>query len=67
MQFQTEATSWNTVKTQIAGPRAIGGQIEDVRSLLAEDWQVRVSRPAVSAIAAVNYRCPPDVALLDTE
>lgn len=40
-------------------------QIEDLRSLLAEDWQTRLSRPELGAVVAVNYRCPSDAVLLD--
>ncbi len=55
MQYETEVMPWRTIKTQIAGLRTIESRIEDVRNLLAVDWQVRVSRPAVSAAATIEY------------
>lgn len=65
MQYQIEAKSWHNLKTQITGLRVFECQIEDLRSLLAEDWQTRLSRPELGAVVAVNYRCPSDAVLLD--
>jgi hypothetical protein len=65
MQNQVEATPWNTIKVHITGLRVFESQIEDLRSLLAEDWQIRLSRREVRAVAAVNYRCPSDAVRFD--
>jgi hypothetical protein len=54
MQNQIEAAPWYTVKTQISGLRVFESQIEDLRSLLAEDWQIRLSRREVRAVAGFN-------------
>jgi hypothetical protein len=64
MQDQMEAAPWNTIKTQITGLKVFESRIEDLRSLLAEDWQNRLSRHGTSAVAAVNYRSPSDAVRL---
>jgi hypothetical protein len=56
MQHQTEVTPWRTIKNQITGLSVFKSQIENLRSLLAEDWQIRVTRPEVSEVAAVESR-----------
>jgi hypothetical protein len=65
MQNQVEAEPWNAIKTQITGLRVFESQIEDLRSLLAEDWQIRLSRREVRAVAAVNCRYPSDAVRFD--
>jgi hypothetical protein len=56
MQDQTEATPWHIVRNQITGLRVFENQIEDLRTLLAEDWKMRLcQREAVSGKAMV-YR-----------
>jgi hypothetical protein len=38
-------TSWNAIENQIKSLSVIEQQIEKVRTLLAEDWRFRLSRP----------------------
>ena len=51
MQDQTEATPWRIIENQIACLRVFENRIEDLRSLLAEDWQIRLSRRKDSAVS----------------
>jgi hypothetical protein len=64
MQQQIEATPWHHIKTQITRLRLFEQRIEDLRSLLAEDWQIRVSLHAADA-AAGNYPRPSDAVRVD--
>jgi hypothetical protein len=65
MHNQTEATPWHAIKTQITGLRVFESQIQDLRGLLAEDWQIRLSRREFSSRASVNYSSPSDAFRLD--
>jgi len=53
MQNQIETTPWHIIENQITGLRVFESQIEDLKSLLALDWQIRLSRCEVSGVAAV--------------
>jgi hypothetical protein len=54
MQNQIEATAWQAIKSQIDDLRAFESQIDDLRSLLAEDWQIRQSRPVPSPLLTAS-------------
>jgi hypothetical protein len=65
MQQQTEATPWHIIKDQINSLSVFENRIETLRSLLAEDWQTRLSRREVSPAAAVSHRTSPEAVRLD--
>jgi hypothetical protein len=65
MQDQTEATPWHIVKNQITGLRVFESRIEDLRSLLAEDFQTRLCRRELHPVAAASHRSSPDAVRLD--
>ncbi len=50
-------TSWTLIENQIESLSAIEQQIEKVRTLLAEDWQVRTSRPEAPTTAPDRVCC----------
>jgi hypothetical protein len=47
-------TSWNTIENQIKNLRIVEQQIEKVRTLLAEDWRVRLSPRETAATNCSN-------------
>ena len=52
---------WRTVKNRIAGLSVIESQIQDLRNLLAKDWQTRLA----GDVAAVEYGRPLEPAHFD--
>jgi hypothetical protein len=40
MQDKTETTPWHLLKNRITGLSLFEQQIQNLRSLLAEDWQI---------------------------
>jgi predicted oxidoreductase len=60
MQDQKEPTQWHIIENQITRLRVFESQIEDLRRLLAEDWQARLSRREHSAPGPVaSFNCRP--------
>jgi len=58
-------TPWHIIENQITRLRVFESQIEDLRKLLAEDWQARLSSGQESAVAcnprpadAVHFQHP---------
>jgi hypothetical protein len=65
MQDKTETTPWHLLKNRITGLSLFEQQIQNLRSLLAEDWQIRMSHCAVGPVAAGKYPCSSNAVRVD--
>ena len=54
-------TPWHIIENQVTHLRVFESQIEDLRKLLFEDWQARLSRGPESAAAGAGNHRPSDV------
>jgi hypothetical protein len=56
MQTENRPTYWNAIENQITRLRLVESRIDDLRNMLAEDWQLRLSRHQENLAAANDPR-----------
>lgn len=52
MNINTNTASWRALESQIGNLRVVEERIQDLRSLLAEDWRLRLTQVDGSVLSS---------------